>query len=152
MKKFILICVGVIIGLLAYAIADHFGVVPKVEKESTTAVTDDQEESIETFYDVDEFLNFVGNLRNCEKVDSILLHAPDDMISNIAFVCIQRYGKVDRAIFYREYMSSDIYKLLPKSTQIVETPQTAPPINNEGQAVKTDTVVQAVVPSTPPNN
>lgn len=131
MKKILLVCLGVLIGLLAYALADHFGVTPTAHKQSAEQADEPEAQEVEIFYDVNEFLNFVGDIRNIHQVDSILISADSEQIINIAHVCLKKYGKIDRETFYREYMQNDTYKYLPNQQQQQQyLQQEAPPVNN----------------------
>ena len=150
MKKTLLVCLGILIGLLAYALADHFGVTPTAHKQSVEQVDEPEAQEVEIFYDVNEFLNFVGDIRNIHQVDSILISADSEQIINIAHVCLKKYGKIDRETFYREYMQNDTYKYLPNQQQQQQyLQQEAPPANNQGgtQAVETkpDTLASVAV-------
>lgn len=150
MKKFLLVCLGFVIGLVAYALADHFGITPSAEKQSVEEPLTAETQEVEVYYDVNEFLNFVGDIRNIHVVDSILITAPSEQIINIAHVCLKKYGKIDRETFYQEYRQNDTYKYLPNQQQQQQyLQQEAPPANNQGgtQAVETkpDTIASVAV-------
>lgn len=135
MKNFIYGCIGFILGLVVFAVAAHFGVVPPPGGtiQSDEQVQEQVSQEVETFTDVSDFLEFVGDMRNIHVIDSILITAPSEQIVNIAHVCIKKYGKIDRAIFYREYLQNDTYQYLPTQEQQQQyLQQDAPPANNQG--------------------
>ena len=150
MKKFLLVCLGVVIGLLAYGLAAHFGVIPSPggDKQSIEQI-DEATQEPETFTDVNEFLTFVGEIRNIHVIDSILLNAPSEQIVNVAHVCIKKYGKIDRATFFKEYLQNDTYQYLPTQQQRQEyMQQEATPADNQGgtqAAVRPDTLASVAI-------
>lgn len=152
MKNFIYGCIGFIVGLIVFAFAAHFGVVPPpggtVQSDEESVEQTAQE--VETFYDVNEFLNFVGDIRNIHTVDSILITAPAEQIINISHVCLKKYGKIDRETFYQEYRQNDTYKYLPNQQQQQKyLQQEATPADNQGgnQAItiRPDTIASVSV-------
>lgn len=149
MKKAILICVGILIGLIAYGLAAHFGVVPIPSKEQPTEqVAANEPQQFDVFYDVNEFLTFIDEVRNINRVDSLLTSLPQEMTANIAYVCIKKYGYVDRATFYKEYINNDTYKYLPsqqQQQQIIESTPDNKQGGNQAVETKSDTIASVAV-------
>lgn len=69
----------------------------------------------QSFTDVLVFEKYVEQLRKDVLIDSLIAHLPDQTITQMATVCLRKYGKIDRATFYDEYLKNypQVYQYLP---------------------------------------
>lgn len=69
----------------------------------------------QSFTDVLVFEQYVEQLRKDVFIDSLIAHLPDQTITQMATVCLRKYGKIDRATLYEEYLKNypQVYQYLP---------------------------------------
>lgn len=80
------------------------------------------------FTDVNKFLSYVNDIRDEAVIDSVLTTAPPEQVQQIAIVCINKKGYIDRDLFYKEYLESynKVYKYLPPAQSYEEINSTQP--------------------------
>lgn len=151
MKKsslFLAAIIGIIIGALAAFAYNQYATNNAPGDELTGAEDTSTEVYNPQFNDVESFMCYATELSTESKIDSILTNTPDQILAEIASVCIKKYGSIDRATLYREYNNNynDVYKYLNHDKPVIDP--TSTPDNKQGgnQAVITqDTVASAAV-------
>ena len=109
------------------------------------------------FSSVEEVLAFKAKELKAKEVDDIFNQLPDNIIQNVATVCINREGHVSkRAIVFEYQANSKVYDNLPDTTDNskdisgskeenpvtkVDTPKVVTPPNNTTRVTQHDTVI-----------
>lgn len=108
---FIGFIIAVAICLVAYNYVGDKQPTTTLQETEVTVVKEKQ------FTDMNQFLTYVADLRDNATIDSVLRSAPPEQIQQIAAVCINKKGYIDRELFYKEYLESynKVYKYLPPS-------------------------------------
>lgn len=126
MKKF-LYCLGVLIiaslvtiGISSCGKKDVFGLGSgdRVTEEyvDSTVAAGVQNYINPLFNDVDEVLAFRTKYFEGQAIDDVFNTMPEEVLKNVASVCIKREGHVSkRGIVYEYQANADIYNNLPKS-------------------------------------
>lgn len=154
MKKF-LYCLGVLliaslvtIGISSCGKKDVFGLGSgdRVTEEyvDSTVAAGVQNYINPLFNDVDEVLTFRTKYLEGQAIDDVFNTMPEEVLKNVASVCIKREGHVSkRGIVYEYRANADIYNNLPKSDSTKTSSNTqVPPTSNSagGQPYRPDSV------------
>ena len=158
MKKF-LYCLGVLliaslvtIGISSCGKKDVFGLGSgdRVTEEyvDSTVAAGVQNYINPLFNDVDEVLTFRTKYLEGQAIDDVFNTMPEEVLKNVASVCIKREGHVSkRGIVYEYRANADIYNNLPKSDSTktstsAPTSSQVPPTSNSagGQPYRSDSV------------
>lgn len=155
MKKF-LYCLGVLliaslvtIGINSCGKNDVFGLGSgdRVTEEyvDSTVAAGVQNYINPLFNDVDEVLTFRTKYLEGQAIDDVFNTMPEEVLKNVASVCIKREGHVSkRGIVYEYRANANIYNNLPSSdsTKTSADTQVPPTVSNSagGQPYRPDTV------------
>lgn len=120
-KQILWFILGLFVGALVVFATNTFIEGKKAPAQDQEEVQSEQVEQylIGEFTDANQFINYVADLREEAIIDSILIHAPSEQVQQITNVCINKYRKVDRHIFFTEYTESynKVYKYLDPDQQ-----------------------------------
>lgn len=152
MKKF-LYCLGVLliaslvtIGISSCGKKDVFGLSheDRVTEEyvDSTIAAGVQNYINPLFNNVDEVLTFRAKYLEGQAIDDVFNTMPEEVLKNVASVCIKREGHVSkRGIVYEYRANADVYNNLPKSDSTKTSSNTqVPPTSNSagGQPYRPD--------------
>lgn len=112
MKKFIklllLFCMTIVVGSSIVScnsekIRNPFDATEQRQQDSTLIVRILKERTNPRFTDAGMFVTFRQTLLDTDRQDSVFKSVPTQMLRDIASLCVQKYGYIDKKLFLEEY-------------------------------------------------